>query len=171
MFRNILVSIDGSSHSDQALQAAIEIAESSRGRLTILTSVPRPTTWASAAVVAPVADTLIADLERESEEIMRRATSRVPDSIPVTKIVTREPIRTALTHRIATGEHDLLVIGSRGRGAISAQLLGSVSHYALNHSKIPVLVVHADGEHRELVHPAAPADPNVAQLAGSGSVT
>jgi nucleotide-binding universal stress UspA family protein len=63
----------------------------------------------------------------------------------VTKILTREPIREALNHRLATGEYDLLVIGSRGRGALSASLLGSVSHYALNHSPIPVLIVHEDG--------------------------
>ncbi len=28
--------------------------------------------------------------------------------------------------------------------ALSASLLGSVSHYALNHSEVPVLIVRAD---------------------------
>jgi hypothetical protein len=64
----------------------------------------------------------------------------------VTKILTHEPIRDALVARIRSGEHDLVVMGSRGRGALSASLLGSVSHYALNHSQVPVLIIHTDDE-------------------------
>ncbi len=44
--------------------------------------------------------------------------------------------------RLKTGEYDLLVMGSRGRGALTASVLGSVSHFALNHSHVPVLIVH-----------------------------
>ena len=48
--------------------------------------------------------------------------------------------------RIKTGEHDLLVMGSRGRGALSASVLGSVSHFALNHCDVPVLIIHMPDE-------------------------
>jgi nucleotide-binding universal stress UspA family protein len=39
MFRNILVAIDGSPDSDQALTQAIDLAESERSRLTLFSAV------------------------------------------------------------------------------------------------------------------------------------
>jgi nucleotide-binding universal stress UspA family protein len=143
MFRNILVAVDGSRHAEQALGEAIDLATSSHGRLTILTAIPRPPAWVSTPATAVACQPLATELEHESTKILRNAVKRVPDSVPVTTILTHEPIRAALLHRIATCHHDVLVMGSRGRGALSASLLGSVSHYALNHSPIPVLVVHA----------------------------
>jgi nucleotide-binding universal stress UspA family protein len=152
MFHNILVSIDGSRHSDHALREAIDIAEGAGGRLTILTAVPKAASWGPSAATAGLAQLLAEDLERESQQIMRRAVSGVPSAIPVTTIITHEPVRSALIHQIATGKHDLLVMGARGRGAITATLLGSVSHYALNHAKIPVLIVHAEDHRKTVLH-------------------
>ncbi len=143
MFRNILVSVDGSAHAGRALSEAIDIATSSRARLTILTAVASPSCWAYTPASAAALQSLVPELEREAKETLDGAVSAVPDSIPVTSILSHEPIRKALARELASGRHDLLVIGSRGRGAITASLLGSVSHFALNHSPIPVLVVHA----------------------------
>ena len=148
MFRNIIVSVDGSEHSDRALDEAIDIACADQARLTILTAVTQPPVWAASAMAAGAYAVSAADLEKEAVDLMRRAVKRVPDDVPVTTIICRKPIRQALMQRLQTGDYDLLVMGSRGRGALSASVLGSVSHYALNHSPIPVLIVHADGENR-----------------------
>jgi nucleotide-binding universal stress UspA family protein len=142
MFHNILVCVDGSTHAERALDEAIDLAVAGHGRLTLLTAIPRPPYWAASPVTAAGIESLAEELEREAKATLRTATDRVPDSVPVTTILSREPIRDALMHRIKTGEHDLVVMGSRGRGALSASVLGSVSHFALNHSSVPVLIVH-----------------------------
>jgi nucleotide-binding universal stress UspA family protein len=144
VFRNILVSIDGSAHSERALTEAIDLATAHRARLTILTAVPKPAPWPCVPATVVVPPPPREELEREAQEIMRAAVAAVPESVPVTTIVTHRPVRAALLEQIERGHHDLLVVGSRGRGAIRSSLLGSVSHHALHHSPIPVLIVHAD---------------------------
>jgi nucleotide-binding universal stress UspA family protein len=167
MFRNILVSVDGSAHAERALSEAIDISLANNARLTILTAIPKSPTWMCASLAVPAPPPLDRELERESQEILRAAEQRVPESVPVTTLLTREPIRDALQKRIVAGNHDLLVIGSRGRGAFKASLLGSVSHHALNHSPIPVLVIHAT-EH-ELFLPQTQQAPREAPLAPGDS--
>jgi nucleotide-binding universal stress UspA family protein len=143
MFRNILVSVDGSPHADRALNEAIDLASLSGARLTILTGIRRPSSWAYSPATVATCASLEADFEREAKQVLTDAVGRVPETVPVTTVLTHEPIREALLHRVDAGHHDLLVMGSRGRGALSASLLGSVSHYALNHCPIPVLIMHA----------------------------
>ena len=146
MFRNILVCVDGSAHAERALSEAIDLATAECSRLTILTAIPRPPYWACNPVTAAGIEPLANDLAAEAKATLKAAVDRVPASTPVTKILTREPIRDALMARIKSGEHDLVVMGSRGRGALTSSLLGSVSHYALNHSQVPVLIVHTEDE-------------------------
>jgi nucleotide-binding universal stress UspA family protein len=160
MFRNILVCVDGSAHAERALTEAIDLADAERSRLTILTAIARPPYWACTPTTAVGIGSLAGDLAAEAAAALRAAVDRVPPSIPVTTILTEEPIREALIDRVETGEHDLVVMGSRGRGALSASFLGSVSHYALNHCPVPVLIVHAEVD-------SAPTGPTPADAAAS----
>ena len=146
MFRNILVAIDGSPDSDQALTQAIDLAESEHSRLTLFSAVVTPPAGAYIGGGGEVAATLARDAEAETETVLQTATRRVPDQVSVSTVQSSEPARPALIHQIKTGAHDLVVMGSRGRGAVRSVLLGSVSHYVLHHSPIPVLIVHAEPE-------------------------
>jgi Universal stress protein family len=87
---------------------------------------------------------LTRDAEAEAERIIRKARDRVPGDVSVTTVISKAPARPALSLQLQDGEHDLVVMGSRGRGALRSVLLGSVSHYVLHHSPVPVLIVHAD---------------------------
>jgi nucleotide-binding universal stress UspA family protein len=142
MFHSILVAVDGSPHADRALTHAIDLAECEHARLTLMTATAElpPGTFLTAGGLA---GTLVADARSEAQAIIRRARDRVPADLPVTTIVTEQPIRLALIAQIKEGHHDLVVMGSRGRGAVRATLLGSVSHYVLHHSPVPVLIVQA----------------------------
>ena len=144
MFHNILVAIDGSPDADQALIQAIDLAESEHARLTIFSAVVAPPAPAYFGADGGVAATLARDAKTETETILREAVQRVPDRVSVSTVQSSEPARPALVHQIKTGHHDLIVMGSRGRGALRSVLLGSVSHHVLNHSPVPVLIVHAE---------------------------
>jgi nucleotide-binding universal stress UspA family protein len=146
MFHNILVPIDGSPDSDQALTQAIDLAESEHSRLTLFSAIVTPPSAAYVGVSGEVVANLSRDAEAETETIIRTATQRVPDRVSLSTVLSSEPVRHALIHQIKTGAHDLVVMRSRGRGAVRSVLLGSVSHYVLHHSPIPVLIVHAEPE-------------------------
>jgi nucleotide-binding universal stress UspA family protein len=146
MFQNILVAVDGSPDAEQALTQAIDLAQSEHARLTLFSAVVMPPAAAYFGAGGGVAATLARDAGTETETILREAVQRVPDGVSVTTVQSSEPVRPALIHLITTGHHDLVVMGSRGRGALRSVLLGSVSHYVLHHSPIPVLIVRADRE-------------------------
>ena len=150
MFQNILVAIDGSPDADQALIQAIDLAESEHTRLTLFSAVVTPAAIAYAGVSGGVTANLISDAEADTERILRSAVQQVPNGVSVNTVLSSEPVRQALMRQITTGHHDLVVMGSRGRGALRSVLLGSVSHYVLHHSPIPVLIMHAEsGRGRE----------------------
>jgi len=48
--------------------------------------------------------------------------------------------------------------GIVGRGAVRAAVLGSVSHYVLNHSPVPVLIVPGDRDSADGVRPEHATD-------------
>jgi nucleotide-binding universal stress UspA family protein len=146
MFQNILVAIDGSPDADQALIQAIDLAESEHARLTLFSAVVTPPASAYLGAGGGVAATIARDAEDETATILRTAVERVPDQVSVSTVLSSGPVRPALIHQIKDGAHDLVVMGSRGRGALRSVLLGSVSHYVLHHSPVPVLIVHAETE-------------------------
>jgi nucleotide-binding universal stress UspA family protein len=144
MFHNILVAIDGSPDADQALTHAIDLATAEHTRLTLFSALIAAPAVTYAGVSGDVVARLTHESQAETEAMMRAAVQRVPDDVSVTTILSGDPVRPALLRQIQAGGHDLVVMGSRGRGALRSVLLGSVSHYVLHHSPVPVLIVHAE---------------------------
>ena len=149
MFRRLLVAFDGSVHAQHALDEAIDIARANHGTLTVMTVAPVPSRlW---AVGLGYGDPLnLNDLdekvERQYQTLLNAALQTVPADVPVSASLKRGAAGHALAAETFTGDHDLIVLGSRGRGELRSLLLGSVSHYVLQASSIPVLAVHVAGD-------------------------
>src|SRR5579862_4772193 len=141
MFHHILIATDGSRGANQALEQAIDLASSEHSTLTIFTAVATPPAAAYFGGGAAVAASTASEAQTAAEETLREALARVPHEITVTGVLSKDPVRPALLREIETGGYDVVVMGSRGRGAVSSVLLGSVSQYALHHSPAPVLIV------------------------------
>jgi nucleotide-binding universal stress UspA family protein len=139
-FRSILVAWDGSRHARRALAEAIDIAQAQDARLTLLTVAAPPAIWASPYVV-PIST---ADVMRAAEQIAVEGEALVPDGVAFSTRTVSGQAGPEIVRRAEAACHDLIVVGSRGRGPVRSAVLGSVSHYVLHHARIPVLVVHDD---------------------------
>lgn len=154
MFRNILVAYDGSTHADRALDEAIDLARANGASLTLAGVAPELSPWLLApAGMAPPENLggLQEEIARDSRTMLEQAASRIPSEVPSSVVLLEGRPATALLAQQRQGGHDLVVMGSRGRGELRSMLLGSVSHAVLHGSSVPVLVVHLPGD--------PPADP------------
>jgi nucleotide-binding universal stress UspA family protein len=128
----VIVGIDGSAESLVAVQSSIALLDEEIGVLTLAAVVgvdaARPDGMGEDQQQAEMA---LAQAAKVAEGALGRATETV--------LLTGAPSRALLEHATATGA-DLLVIGSRGRGA-SRTLLGSVATQLAASAPVPVLVV------------------------------
>ena len=137
VFRNILTAIDGSDTAGRAFDAAAELASSLNARLTVISVAPEVS---SGAYRAPIdLQALGTEVERETERLLSDAVDRLPPDLPVTKILKQGDAGKGIVEQLDAGDHDLLVMGSRGRGRIASNLLGSVAAHVFFHTRVPML--------------------------------
>lgn len=134
----ILVATDGSEGSEKAIRFASKLASESQSSVTLLHVTPKIETTKEELI------TLLKEEIGSTEEAGTKyleAGKKIAQEIGVeaeTKLQGGDEVDEILKE----GErHDLIVIGSQGRGKVDRFLLGSVSSELVHKSKIPVLVV------------------------------
>jgi nucleotide-binding universal stress UspA family protein len=148
MFKSILIAWDGSEHAKRALGEAVDLARRQDGRLTLLTVAAPLHVWPG--YVPPITEE---DLVSAAEKTLAEGEALVPAGVPVSGRTASGDPGTELVKRAAAADHDLIVMGSRGRGAVRSVVLGSVSHFVLNHTTVPVLIVHDAGRESGEIDP------------------
>ena len=140
----IVVGVDGSKPSDDALRWARFLAESIGGTLQAVFVWPSIDEWTSPWVAADwVGVPQDLDPGKDAARFLDQALDRVfgddrPARLQAT-VAEGSPTKTLL--QISEGAR-MLVVGSRGRGGFTGLLLGSVSAACAEHAHCPVLVVH-----------------------------
>ncbi|WP_432921113.1 universal stress protein [Microbispora sp. CA-135349] len=133
----VVVGVDGSAEAGAALTYAYEQARLRECRLLALYAWQLPV-HSFAPEIAYDLDEVRTAQEDYVADALRTHRERNPGVPAETRAVCAHPV-TALVE--AGQKADLLVVGSRGRGAVGAAVLGSVSRAVLHHAHCPVAVV------------------------------
>jgi nucleotide-binding universal stress UspA family protein len=136
----IVVGVDGSPGSLEALDWAATQAKQSNAVLDIVTAWNYPNTYGS--MIAFDINEIEQAAKALAEKAVARATERAP-GVVIRNDIVEEPGAQALVD--ASRGADLLVVGSRGLGGFTGALIGSVSLHCARHSHCPVVIMrHAD---------------------------
>lgn len=152
MYGKILIPLDGSEPSKNALTHAISIAEKFNSQLTLLAVVPRvmipvfPDEGFGAAPVTAAKDMArYQDRMKEIyENVLAEAKAKLSSEHPDLKVETmlREGRPSATIVDLSENDGvDLIVMGSRGIGGITGWILGSTSHQVVDSCTKPILIV------------------------------
>jgi len=138
----IIVGIDGSSHSVRALEWALNEAASRHARLTVLTVHSVAVSgWSGNPILLPGDAEDQEKARQAAEELTLKAASQLGEAKPAS-VTVRAIIGFPAEELIkASGDADLLVVGSRGAGGFTKLIVGSVSSQVVHHATCPVVVV------------------------------
>jgi nucleotide-binding universal stress UspA family protein len=140
----ILLPIDGSEEATRATEAAVELSKQSGSEIHVAYVLPAPAQLIGHHLYSSeMRESLLGGAEREAERFLKEKAEQIGadgGKLAETHLRSGEPDKEIL--RLAEElEAGLIVIGSRGLGAVSRALMGSVSESVVRHAHCPVFVV------------------------------
>lgn len=149
MIKKILVPIDGSEHSDRALNYALDLAEKYSAEIQLVTVaqsvVSTGPMFLTQPMLPPTSTSIyVKEIEAAHKKMLSETLKKAKENKPKIKIskklVNGRPADKIV--KIANeGNFDLIVMGSRGAGGIKEFFLGSVSDRVADEARCPVLLV------------------------------
>lgn len=158
----VVVGVDGSPGSRAALEYALDDAARRGARLRAVAAAQLPEYWAMAygMVAPPPLPEILAGARDAARQVVDEVLAARPAA--ASRVEVSVDARAGAPGRVlldAADGADLLVIGHRGRGAVSSAVLGSVGLYCVLHATCPVTVVRPVGAAEPAARPAEAAVP------------
>ena len=144
----ILIATDGSPSAQQAVDFGLELAAEEAATVTFVHVVPAIDVVPSAGFGFTGA--VPHELRETDTELLEQARARAEEAgvTAHTRLLRVEPADEIVAYA-DTVDADVIVVGSRGHGAVTSVLLGSVSRAILREARRPVLVVRGAAARHE----------------------
>jgi nucleotide-binding universal stress UspA family protein len=140
----ILLATDGSDEAKLATEAATELSRETGSEVHLVYVLPTPAQLIGHHVYSDeIRESLIGGAQRDAETFLKEQAEQIGSDggkVAETHFRSGDPDKEILRAAEALGV-GLIVIGSRGLGAVSRMLIGSVSDSIVRHAHCPVLVV------------------------------
>jgi nucleotide-binding universal stress UspA family protein len=149
LIEKILVALDGSEPAGRALDFALDLAEKYSAEIVLLSVVQHVVmpgiSYLTTPVLLPVAvgqytEELKASHKKVLSEALKKVKKIKPNLRVSTKLVEGRPSN-KIVETAKEGNFDIIVMGSRGLGAIKEFFLGSISDRVADEATCPVLIV------------------------------
>ena len=139
MFKNIVLAFDGSDYSNKALQTAKSMAERFEATLWLVHVFRNPSDFLGYTDY----EKLYARRKSAAQAVLDDALQKLGTT---TFIVNAElfegPEAESILKAAKSREADLIMMGTRGFGAVKGFLVGSISRKVIHYASCPVMVVH-----------------------------
>lgn len=144
IFRRILVPLDYSQHSDEALAVAEDLAEQLGAELHLVHAFEIPVPIVTPYEVA-IPENYIEPVRQEATRRLEQAREKVAArGLAVKAHLTESPAASAIVRVAEEIDADLIVMGTRGNTGLKHLLLGSVAERTLRTAPCSVLTVKSD---------------------------
>ena len=138
MFNTIILGVDGSEAGWRALKYARNVAEKYDAKLIIVHAYPRTSDLHDCDGY----DNLLFERKSRGQKIIETGRKLIgASSITVEEDLLEGPAAEAILSVVQVRHADLVVIGSRGMGAIKGMIFGSVATKVSHHADCPVMIV------------------------------
>ena len=138
----IVVGVDGSAGSQEALRFAAAEARLRQAKLRVVAAWTLTYVAAPVGMMVPIDDALLPELRENARAVLDKAVAEAigaATDIEIEKSVCEgSPVKVLVD---AAQGADLLVVGTRGHGGFAGLLLGSVSQQIVHHAPCPVVIV------------------------------